>query len=457
MSIQPITFQSRDEYKRVNTANGILKLLTNEQLGINRLLINGEWGEGKSEFCHKLLNHLGTEHYHLVYVDAFASDSVDNPLLTLTAEIAKLIPAGATRAKFIDKVKPALKIGAKTAGKAAIAWVAKQNAEDIGDDYEKELQKGAEQLSDLAVESALKGQIEAEKSISTLKNALKQLTDGEDGKPLIICIDEFDRCRPPYAISMLETVKHVFDTDKVKFIFSANKEILEQSIKHHYGVEDASRYLDKFMDYSMELPTSESTSPESSSKYRRVSVRHLKAELSKRYELADVANLFMMLQNGRQSFGIEMLERVPTFTLRDAEKLARNIAVFSEISNINWEDNYDACLSLLGIFAYTFYKSDFEGLEKSEYSQAMICKHFINYSSVSDWEGDHSFNNLLFTILMSKIKAQDFQVFFVNEEQLEKRTRALNVDPRRWLNDIHGLRRPADTFITAFRIMLNLA
>ncbi|MGI2897109.1 P-loop NTPase fold protein, partial [Vibrio alginolyticus] len=95
MSIQNITFNTRDEYNRIQTADGIKKLLSNETLNISRLLINGEWGEGKTEFCHKLLNHFGND-YHLVYVDAFASDSVDNPLLTLTAEIAKLIPQGKT-------------------------------------------------------------------------------------------------------------------------------------------------------------------------------------------------------------------------------------------------------------------------------------------------------------------------------------------------------------------------
>jgi hypothetical protein len=97
MPLQKITFATRDEYKRVNTAQSIERLLSNDTLNISRLLINGEWGEGKTEFCHKLLNHLGHDDYHLVYVDAFASDSVDNPLLTLTAEVAKLIPDGETR------------------------------------------------------------------------------------------------------------------------------------------------------------------------------------------------------------------------------------------------------------------------------------------------------------------------------------------------------------------------
>lgn len=454
MSIQPITFQSRDEYKRVNTANGILKLLTNERLGINRLLINGEWGEGKSEFCHKLLNHLGTDDYHLVYVDAFASDSVDNPLLTLTAKVAKLLPEGKTRKRFIEKVKPALKIGAKTTGKALINWVAKQDAELIAEDFEKELQKGAEQLSDLLVDTAIKEQIEAEKDIISLKNAMKLLTEGDTGKPIIICIDEFDRCRPPYAISMLETVKHVFDTDNVKFIFSANKEILEQSIKHHYGVEDASRDLDKFMDFSIELPRSEFAAPGRSFEFRRVSVRHLRSELSERYNLANASSLFTLTFSGKPSFALEMLEQVPTFTLRDAEKLARNIAIFSDISNMQWDDNYRSYLTILAIFAYTFYKSDFENLEKAEYSQEQICTHFINYQTYEQWQSHKNINAMIFAILMSR--ATYSERFQLSEVELVEGVRERRMQMF-GLSDIDEIRNCANIFIESYRSMLNLA
>ncbi|ENO1858626.1 hypothetical protein ACA877_003280 [Vibrio alginolyticus] len=376
MSLQNITFDTRDEYNRVQTADGIKKLLSNENLNISRLLINGEWGEGKTEFCHKLLNHFGHD-YHLVYVDAFASDSMDNPLLTLTAEIAKLIPQGKTRTRFVKKAVPACKVGLKTAGKAAVSWAFKQSTDSISDDFEKELQKGAEQLSDLAVESALKEQIEAEKSISSFCAALKLLTEGENGKPLIICVDEFDRCRPPYAISMLETIKHAFDQDRVHFIFCANKEILEQSIKHHYGVEDSTRYLDKFMDFSIELPRAKNGTSGRNFEFNRISISHLKSELQ-HYNL-NTLNPYFTQSAHTSPFFLELLERVPTFTLRDAEKLARNIAVYSTITAVTWEEELESYLDMMGILAFTFYKSEFENLEKFEYTAKQITTHLINY------------------------------------------------------------------------------
>ncbi|EKO4003674.1 P-loop NTPase fold protein [Vibrio fluvialis] len=454
MPLQKITFATRDEYKRVNTAQSIERLLSNDTLNISRLLINGEWGEGKTEFCHKLLNHLGHDDYHLVYVDAFASDSVDNPLLTLTAEVAKLIPDGETRKRFIEKVKPALKIGAKTAGKAVINWIARQDSDSIAEDFEKELQKGAEQLSDLAIDAVIKEQIDAEKNIASLKNAITLLTEGANSKPIIICIDEFDRCRPPYAISMLETVKHVFDTKGVKFIFSANKVILEQSIKHHYGVEDASRYLDKFMDFSIELPRSEFGLPGRQFEFKRVSIQHLTSILRDQYNLTNASTLFSYNHKG-PGLMLEVLERVPTFTLRDAEKLARNIAVYSEISQIEWNHDYFSYVPMLGIFAYTFYRKELENLEKSEYTQEQIFKHFIDYPDKESWNHDRSNRSLIFSILMSGITPISSQRFTLSEEEIVNHIS--NFRGQYWLTDVYDLKEAAKKFPESFRVMLNLA
>ncbi|MGF1884742.1 KAP family NTPase [Photobacterium profundum] len=450
-----VTFSSRDEYNRKKTADGILKLFANDNLGISRLLINGDWGEGKTEFCHKLLNHFG-DNYHLVYVDAFAADSIDNSLLTLTANIAKLLPKGKTRTRFIKKAMPALKVGTKTLGKAGISWLFKQNAEDINDDYEKELQKGVEQLSDLAVEAALNEQVEAEKNIEALKSALELLTTGDDGKPLIICIDEFDRCRPPYAISMLETVKHFFDADKVNFVFCANKEILEQSIKHHYGVEDATRYLDKFMDFTIELPRTPHNYFGSEFEYNRASVSHLVSELNK-YELNDVSARFQ-LSGSRPTFFLEMLERVPTFTLRDAEVFARNIAIYDQISGINWQDEFQSSMAMLGIMAYTFYKADFENLEKGEYSQQLVMKHFISYENRNEFTQDRGFKSFVFAALEAGKKPRPLGIIdkvASGEGDLVSKTNIVNSNLQ--YSDIDDLKDLSKQFSVAYKFMLNLA
>ena len=76
-----------------------------------------------------------------------------------------------------------------------------------------------------------------------------------EDKPIILFIDELDRCRPDYAVDMLEVIKHVFDIENVKVVLVTNTKQLRAAINHRYGVEvDAQKYLDKFLKYSFALP-----------------------------------------------------------------------------------------------------------------------------------------------------------------------------------------------------------
>jgi hypothetical protein len=40
--------------------------------------------------------------------------------------------------------------------------------------------------------------------------------------PLFVLIDELDRCRPPFAIALLDRIKHLFDIDEPVFVFAAD-------------------------------------------------------------------------------------------------------------------------------------------------------------------------------------------------------------------------------------------
>lgn len=77
----------------------------------------------------------------------------------------------------------------------------------------------------------------------------------EKGNRLVIFIDELDRCRPDYAVRLLERIKHYFDLDNVTFIFSVNMAELSHTITNFYGQGfDSGRYLTRFFDYILHLP-----------------------------------------------------------------------------------------------------------------------------------------------------------------------------------------------------------
>lgn len=69
----------------------------------------------------------------------------------------------------------------------------------------------------------------------------------EKAERLIIFVDELDRCRPSYAVRLLERIEHYFINDRITFVFSVNLEQLQHTIKNFYGNDfDACRYLDRF-------------------------------------------------------------------------------------------------------------------------------------------------------------------------------------------------------------------
>lgn len=74
-------------------------------------------------------------------------------------------------------------------------------------------------------------------------------------KSLVIFIDELDRCKPPFAIKLLESIKHYFYNEKILFVFSLNLDELQHSVKCVYGQNfDACRYLDRFFNVRFNLP-----------------------------------------------------------------------------------------------------------------------------------------------------------------------------------------------------------
>lgn len=77
----------------------------------------------------------------------------------------------------------------------------------------------------------------------------------EKAEQLIIFVDELDRCRPSYAVKLLERIEHYFINEGITFVFSVNLEQLQHTIKNFYGNDfDACRYLDRFFDLRVSLP-----------------------------------------------------------------------------------------------------------------------------------------------------------------------------------------------------------
>lgn len=104
----------------------------------------------------------------------------------------------------------------------------------------------------------------------------------ERAQKLIIFIDELDRCRPSFAIEMLERIKHYFDDERVIFVVSLNKEQLIHTITNYYGSGfDATRYLNKFFDVNINLPVMD--------RYQKQSIEFSEQRTERKYWLHQLA------------------------------------------------------------------------------------------------------------------------------------------------------------------------
>ncbi|MFK5927183.1 MAG: P-loop NTPase fold protein [Desulfuromusa sp.] len=343
-----MTFEMRDEYQRRLIAEKIIRLLESE-VKISPLVIDGHWGAGKTEFCCKLIHLIedGEANLQPIYVDAFKADHADEPLMTLMAAVLRALPE-ADREPLVKKALPVIKFGIKTALKAGTSWLLKQDAAEVAEDFTTEIKKAGDEAINHAVESLLTDHIAVEESIVALQQALQALAEA---KPIVIFIDELDRCHPDFAVNMLENIKHIFDVKGVQFVLVTNSEQLRSSINHCYGNGlDAQRYLDKFVQFSLVL--SDTHKPNG---YEAVlaSVTHLKA-LINGSELMKNAGLN---QENFSNF-FSSLITANRLSLREIETLILYLEIYQSLTEQEDLANYVPfgfrVLRILGVFLYGF-------------------------------------------------------------------------------------------------------
>ncbi|HHW7578795.1 TPA: KAP family P-loop NTPase fold protein [Mannheimia haemolytica] len=250
------SFDTRDDFNRKSIAEKLIRLLTSDDIDVSPMVIDGSWGIGKSEFCLKTIDLIKNEYpdeYHVVYIDAFKTDYTGEPVLALLGEIINTCcPEQESRENFINKMGNAAAFLLKTTLKTAVSYIVRENVKDLEEEFSEAIKGTSSTLIDNAVSSLLKDQVEAEKNIKILQNTLREISNN---KQIIIFVDELDRCRPDYAIDMLEVIKHVFSIPNIKIALVTNMGQLKLSISHRYGIaHNSQRYLDKFIKFSLRLP-----------------------------------------------------------------------------------------------------------------------------------------------------------------------------------------------------------
>ena len=95
---------------------------------------------------------------------------------------------------------------------------------------------------------------EPEHELAGFKGVLSSYVSDCGGR-LVAFVDELDRCRPDYALGILEKVRHLFDIDGVVVVLAVNREALDHAVGALHGPPGkAERYLRRFVDQATRLP-----------------------------------------------------------------------------------------------------------------------------------------------------------------------------------------------------------
>ncbi|MBB1337158.1 P-loop NTPase fold protein [Pseudoalteromonas sp. SR44-2] len=274
-----------DKLDRARYAMFLSKLLVQEGFDKSRteaeqkrnyvLNLNAEWGAGKTYFLKRWSQDLAVD-YPIVYIDAWQQDYSDDPFLTVIAAIIEQLGKQASftikipnkAASIFKAVAPAIaqgltkKISGIDLAELNTLLFSEEDEESEDKDSVKQNSSEFSPAIKALAQNLIKDHEAKNKSIEVIKSKLadwvSKFEKQEDKSlPIFIFIDELDRCRPSYAVEMLETIKHIFDVKGIVFVVATDTEQLQHTIKSIYGEGfDAKIYLGRFFNsrYSLKRP-----------------------------------------------------------------------------------------------------------------------------------------------------------------------------------------------------------
>ena len=218
--IKDFSFEKTNEYDNVE----------------NVLLVQGGYGTGKTFFAKKLNDYLLGEGIDSVYFSAWENDYVNQPFVVISRVILKEIFKNKNIVKNAEKF-----ISDKL--KKIMNYI-------ISKDFNIKLGTGPLEVdTNISLQEIINAIKDQKDPIAEFKDDLSTLINKLKNKKLVLIVDELDRCRPDYAMKVLEIIKHFFDIDGLIIIVLSNIKALNNSVKSLYNFENNNNeesYLTKF-------------------------------------------------------------------------------------------------------------------------------------------------------------------------------------------------------------------
>ena len=366
--VSPVSPWQDDTLERAEVATRLTNLIQSVDQPFV-ISIDGYWGTGKTFLLKRWHRDLEIRGFRAIYFNAWEDDFCDDPFLALLGQLQDHFKEGALQTLTDDAIevaRPLLYENASSLLNRAtglsprVRW--KRGRRYLLNEYHNrragkdELKKRLEKLSDSVVK--------------------------ETGYPLVFIVDELDRCRPTFAIELLERVKHVFDVPNLIFVFGINREELCSALRSVYGEIDAAVYLRRFFDIEFVMPPIDAT--------------QFGRRLMERYRLE--ATLGVPNRDGRPGFRTQEYEfihlRFPELwsrlglSLRDIDSCIRILALLGK----NLEPQYRIYPALAGLLVTLKLKNPelYRRVASDDFSAAVVADYITSEVSYPALAGTDS-------------------------------------------------------------------
>ena len=348
------------------------------------ICLNGEWGSGKTFFLTRFVENYNKRkpEGRAVYFNAWQDDFLDDPLLAIISQLQSAVKSDSESTLYASIKSAAVPCLAKIGLSLVKQFTKKVTGVDVDSIELEDLKTQAETL--------FKQYDAMDASRKLLREAIGKLAEETwrtTEKPLLFIVDELDRCRPTYAIELLERIKHLFNVPHLVFIVGVDLCQLEKSVKAVYGDIDANDYLHRFFDVELRLP------PSSKLQYVYWLWREHHLEPTLLHRGVDITSQRSLLHEFDQLINFQNL------TLRQIEKCVRTYALLAMS-----RDNASCQWALLAAIAVVLKVTDVESYEKfinMEYSLGELINSLYQGATFKDIDNESGIYNMV--LHLSKI------------------------------------------------------
>jgi hypothetical protein len=233
--------------------------------------IDAPWGGGKSTFVQMWSEYLREKGHPVVVYNAWENDYVDDPLIAFIGEIEEDVAA--IRESSVDNprlhkqwlrlrslaggvLRQTAPLAIRIASQGLLDITSVKDALGFVSNSDEEIGEHIAKLTEERLVAYHNEKTAIESFRNTLQTIAGELTSKTSAQaPLIVFVDELDRCRPSFAVALLERMKHLFAVPGVAFVLALDREQLAHTIRAIYGEGfDANGYLRRFIDFDYRLP-----------------------------------------------------------------------------------------------------------------------------------------------------------------------------------------------------------